>query len=77
MSRLDRYGDPVEVDQADVDERHEPDCPGWRGEDHAGRPRPCLICRPHLRRRRPGPDEPIPGGWTAKPIPHTTTTTTI
>ncbi len=23
---------------------------GWLGEDNEGRPRPCLVCRSHLRR---------------------------
>lgn len=30
-------------------ERHARECRnGWRGEDGAGRPVPCTVCRPHL-----------------------------
>jgi hypothetical protein len=29
---------------------------GWLGDDPlTGRPRPCLVCRPHLRRATSGP----------------------
>jgi hypothetical protein len=41
---------------------------GWLGEDHDGRPRPCPICRDHLRRRR---GEDGLSGWTAKKDSHT------
>lgn len=30
-------------------ERHARECrDGWRGEDAAGHPIPCVVCRPHL-----------------------------
>lgn len=60
MTRLDRYGDPVEEDEDQVSgsgqvrgtSHHDPDCrDGWLGEDADGRPVPCLECRPHLRGR--------------------------
>ncbi|MCP2255089.1 hypothetical protein LY13_003863 [Prauserella aidingensis] len=77
MSRLDRYGEPLDDDERTTDpatgddirttdvwskgpdssrtpaEPHECDH-GWLDRD-AERPRPCLICKPHLspaRRRR-------------------------
>lgn len=57
MSRLDRYGDPIEEhdgapdDCGDCGNGHPADCDGgWRGEDHLGRPRPCLECKPHLKK---------------------------
>jgi hypothetical protein len=55
MGRLDRYGDPIENDDAggpgrDAGTDHDPRCHGgWLGEDAVGRPIPCLACRPHLR----------------------------
>lgn len=51
MGRLDRYGDPIDdhPDSGDIQPEHDPLCrDGWLGEDHAGRPIPCLTCRPHL-----------------------------
>lgn len=36
------------------DPPHDSSCVGgWLGEDDQGRPRPCLVCRPHLA--HPGP----------------------
>lgn len=50
MGRLDRYGEPLELDDpAD----HADTCNGgWLGEDHHGGPIPCLTCRPHLKEHR-------------------------
>lgn len=51
MGRLDRYGEPIDIDDTDDDqlEIHDPRCVrGWIGEDDEGRPRPCYHCRPHL-----------------------------
>lgn len=56
MTRYSRYGDVIdEADDADdVSPEHEEICVGgWLGEDHLGRPIPCLQCRPHLRERWP------------------------
>ncbi|QIX27463.1 hypothetical protein ncot_13240 [Nocardioides sp. JQ2195] len=44
----DRYGEPVE-DETGQDDTHTCDN-GWLGEDYAGRPIPCLTCRPHLQK---------------------------
>lgn len=53
MGRLDRYGDPVDDETEDNTAAHDPRCRrGWLGDDHAGRPIPCLTCRPHLARER-------------------------
>ncbi|WP_157180459.1 hypothetical protein [Protofrankia coriariae] len=39
---------------------HPADCTGWLGEDNEGRARPCLTCRPWLRRRlRRGKRSPV------------------
>lgn len=47
--RRDRDGEPLE-EPAELEHR----CTGgWLEDDHAGRARPCLVCRPHLARRRP------------------------
>lgn len=49
MTRYDRYGD--HLDEDDLDPSHDQTCrDGWLGEDHQGRPIPCLKCRPHLNR---------------------------
>ncbi|WP_157514994.1 hypothetical protein [Nocardioides sp. J54] len=51
MSRVDRYGDPIEDEPEEADRWHDPRCrDGWLGEDLQGRPVPCLQCRPHLLR---------------------------
>jgi hypothetical protein len=44
---------------------------GWLGEDEQGRPRPCPVCRAHLRRRR-GDDVAGAGltGYLAARDPH-------
>lgn len=50
MGQLDRYGDPTD-DEPDSPQPsdHDARCrDGWLGEDTAGRPIPCLTCRPHL-----------------------------
>lgn len=45
----------AQADHPPAPEHHET-CDGWAGTDPEGRPRPCLTCRPQLRRRvRPGP----------------------
>ncbi|EFC79173.1 hypothetical protein FrEUN1fDRAFT_7704 [Parafrankia sp. EUN1f] len=38
---------------------HSPTCTGWTGTDDQGRPRPCLTCRPWLRRRTRRSRRPI------------------
>jgi hypothetical protein len=44
---------------------------GWIGEDLDGRPRPCPVCRGHLRRRRGEDREHGLTGYTAaRPSPH-------
>ncbi|PSL02503.1 hypothetical protein CLV30_110157 [Haloactinopolyspora alba] len=47
---------------------------GWAGEDHAGRPIACHVCRPHLQRRRLAGDGPEI--TTARPDPHEHRTST-
>lgn len=48
MTRLDRWGDPIEDEEPDPIHRCDG---GWLGEDDQGRPIPCLTCRPHLERK--------------------------
>jgi hypothetical protein len=63
MSRLDRYGEPVEDDDKpdfslngrqpplNANDPHDPRCrAGWLGDDEHDHPIPCLQCRPHLKR---------------------------
>ena len=52
MGRLDRYGEPIELEVEDLP-THDPRCAdGFLGEDEVGRLIPCLVCRPHLIGRR-------------------------
>lgn len=49
MTRLDRYGDPIDDQVAELEWPHDGRCrAGWLGEDAAGHPIPCPTCRPHL-----------------------------
>lgn len=49
MTRRDRDGEPLEPDDPPDTEHY---CrAGWTGTDLDGRPIPCLICKPHLKRR--------------------------
>lgn len=51
MTRYDRYGEPIDDDEPTAYSPAEHQCDqGWLGEDHDGRPIPCLVCRPHLRK---------------------------
>lgn len=44
---LDRTGEPV----AESARFHDSNCHrGWLGYDDEGRPIPCFVCRPHLRK---------------------------
>lgn len=47
---LDRTGEPVEEEPPPHTEGDE--CNGWLGEDHEGRPIPCVVHRPHLDPKR-------------------------
>jgi len=50
MGRHDRTGERVELES---EAAHDDACSGgWLPEDYAGRPVPCLVCRPHLADRR-------------------------
>jgi hypothetical protein len=49
----DRYGEPVDEDQAATVEQLPHQCDGgWLDRD-ADNPRPCLRCKPHLARQEP------------------------
>jgi len=49
----DRTGEVLDPDPDDDWTPHEDRCrDGWLREDADGRPSPCLLCRPHLARRR-------------------------
>ena len=52
-ARRGRDGEPLDTpDELDNQGTHE--CTdGWAGQDHAGRPIPCTVCRPHLATRAP------------------------
>jgi hypothetical protein len=51
---LDRTGEPVDTDARILNHPiHDPRChDGWLGEDSEGHPKPCLHCRPHLKRTK-------------------------
>lgn len=60
MTRRDRTGEPLALDDDDQAVAHSCDR-GWIDRD-ADRPRPCLVCRPWLRAGAvdvvPGPRRP-------------------
>lgn len=51
--RYDRTGEPYDEPGVAAPRPHEARCrSGWLGEDAEGRPVPCTVCRPHLRKER-------------------------